>query len=64
VRQLKPGECRDLNDACGEWARGHECENNPDFMLGTEFAEPQVRTMMHEGRCVRDARERESGLAR
>jgi len=39
--QLKPGECRDLNEQCKLWAELGECENNPDFMKGIDTSEGQ-----------------------
>jgi len=39
--KLKPGECKDLNDQCKLWAEMGECQNNADFMVGTEDSEAQ-----------------------
>ena len=40
-KSISSRACRDLSDGCVDWAKGGECKNNPDFMLGTDFAEPQ-----------------------
>lgn len=38
---LKPGECKDLNKNCENWASAGECAKNPSYMVGDDGSEGQ-----------------------
>lgn len=64
--QMCPMYCRDVEEACEDWAKNGHCESNPTYMLKTcgvscGVCAPKCYDKDDEGRCGDWARKYASG---